>query len=93
MPKPFCGILKLSFFGNCHENTRKYSSACRTLAKTAKDVLSRQVQQFAFRGKPIVKKKIRPPLCTPADEALVGTDGARDTRQALAWRSGGVASK
>ena len=40
MRKLFCGILKLSFFGNCHENTRKYSRACGTLAKTAKGVLS-----------------------------------------------------
>jgi len=92
MPKPFCGILKLSFFGNCHENTRKYSSACRTLAKTAKDVLSRQVQQFAFREKPIVNKWICPPLCAAADEAIVGTDGAHDTRQDLARRSRGVVS-
>jgi hypothetical protein len=91
MRELFCHIMKLCFFGNCHENTRKYSRACRTLAKTAKGVLSHQVQQFAFRGKPIVNKRIRPPLCTAADEAIVCTDGARDTQQALARRSRGVA--
>ena len=79
MRKLFCGILKFSIFGNCHENTRKYSRACGTLAKTARAVRSRQFQEYAFRGKPIFNKKIRPPLCTAADEDIVGTDGARDT--------------